>query len=220
MSSIDDIDTLPEEMLIDNCKSYLNILKDLAANGIRNPLLRGSKQPYEKMTKLNVKKRERAMNMDDYTFEITDNWFKNNFNIAARSSTVFSTTDIEQANDYGFSHYMFPIGSFNTIHSNNVKDLYILLNKRNTGKKAIQLYGAKEIPQEYQYAIDYYYYQEPENYAEIIRHILNDADYQKNDVRNAFTSGHEIMIKTKSYYMIPMDTWVEDFLDDFIYDEI
>lgn len=232
----DDDDILIEEILLNNCKPYLTLLKELARNGIKKPLLRGSAQPYDTLTKIKVSERPKPMSMDQEDHQISNAWFKEKFNVAARTETVFVTTSRGLASNYGLIHYVFPIGKFSIINSNKYTDLFLemgWMQKANIYKKKfgvpegydLETYkGDKKFLETYKGVkkfLEDVKTENPSKYKEIVTTILENGDYEKNNFKEAFRNGNEIMLKCNAFYIISEeDDRIKDFINDFIWDDI
>ena len=208
----DDDEILIEELLLNNCKPYLKLLKELARNGIKKPLLRGSAQPHETLTRISVTDRVIPMSMDKEDHQIADHWFQENFNIAARR--------------YGSIHYVFPIGKFSIINSKNYADLFLQMGWMQKAELYKKKYGVPE-----GYDLETYNgvkelladikKESPSKYKEIVISILEQGEYEKNNFKEAFRNGNEIMLKCKAFYIIEdQDERIKDFINDFIWDDI
>lgn len=222
----DDDEILIEEVLLNKCKPYLNLLKELARNGTKKPLLRGSAQPYDTLTKIEVTARPNPMSMEKEDHAIADEWFKEKFNIAARSKTVFVTTNRGLASRYGTIHYIFPIGKFSIINSSNYADLFLQMGwmqKAEIYKKKFGVpegydlgsyNGVKELLADIKS-------ESPSKYKEVVLTILENGDYEKNNFKEAFRNGNEIMLKCNSFFIISdEDERIKDFINDFVWDDI
>jgi len=222
----DDDDILIEEILLNKCKPYLTLLKELARNGIKRPLLRGSAQPYDTLTKIKVEQRPKPMSMDAEDHQISNEWFKEKFNVAARTNTVFVTTNRGLASKYGSIHYVFPVGKFSIINSNNYTDLFLEMGWMQKAEIYKKKFG---IPEGYDLEsykgvkkfLEDVKAESPSKYKEIVLAILENGDYEKNNFKEAFRNGNEIMLKCNSFYIINgEDERIKDFINDFIWDDI
>jgi len=222
----EDDEPLMEEKILTNCGPYLNLLKELSRNGIKKPLLRGSATPYDSLTKLAVKERPSPINTELIDHEISNQWFKDNFGIEARSKTVFVTTNRGLASRYGEIHYIFPIGKFSIINSEKYADLFLKFGWMSKVKIFRSIYGTpEEYPnietyEEAKKFLDSLKEKDPEKYEKIIHTILSNGEYKKNNFKEAFRNGNEIMLKCKSFYIIKEDERIKDFINDFIWDDI
>lgn len=186
---------------------YLNE-KDLTIEEIKQILYKDCKPYLKQLTKINFKKRELLISgrKDQTPFGTKDirkdrkprdtkleihNWideqFYKKFGIKARSQTLFCTGDLSQASNFGYTHYIFPIGNFEVIWSNKHMDLY---NKANMNME-LKRY------QEY-----------------FLKYVL--PDYEKGGLQSALNSRNEIMLYCKSFRCYVMDTQyigmdIEDF---------
>lgn len=226
----DDTDEiLMEEQLITKCGPYLRLLKHLAAQGIKRPLLRGSMDDYSELTRVQVKPREMTMNMSKTNTQIANEWFVEEFGIAARTDTVFTTTNRGMASSYGRINMVFPIGKFSIIHSENYKDLFYALGSKNIletleeeNYDLASLYDhvSDDEPKMNEALIEAMIKNDPEGYKKVVKRVLEKGDYKKNEFANAFKSGHEIMLRCKAYFIVGADERIEDFINDFIWDDL
>ncbi|ASV44460.1 hypothetical protein PBI_SCTP2_445 [Salicola phage SCTP-2] len=210
------IENPPEEKIITNCSKYLKLLEYMHSQGIKKPLLRGDSNAYTELTKRNVDTRKPSLTPENI-FNITDKWFEDNFGVRARSQSIFATTSTQQASEYGHIHYIFPIKKFNIIHSNKIDDLYAHLGERAISEKINSLYGNINVPKKYKNIAQYYEENYPKYFENAIRAMLDTFEYKKNDYANAFNSGNEIMIITKTFYIVEKQQWVNEFFEEFIY---
>lgn len=217
-----DDEELMEEKIINDCKPYLKLLKHLNNNKIHSVLYTGSANIYEELTKKQIKVREHPKNMDDMTNNILNKWFQDKFNFPVRDKCLYCTTNIGQAKDYGFLHYVFPIGKFNIYNSSNVSDLYIYLNNRlllnslapKLNKEQEKVLNSKGTFKEIVDSIKKEY---PELYEETVFQIMDNSNYEKNNFVNAFLNKNEIMLTCKSYYIVEANERYREFFKDFIW---
>jgi hypothetical protein len=219
-------DILIEEKLLNNCKPYLNLLKHHFKHGMKRPLLRGSAQPYDTLTRIPVEERNKPMSMDLENHRIADEWFNEHFGIPARSKTVFTTTNRGLAKHYGIIHYIFPIGKFTIINSPVYSDLFLYMGVIDMTRTYIKLFGKQDSSklENYDEAKSFMNdlkENEPEKYKEVVHQILEKGEYEKNNYTEAFKNGNEIMLRCKAFYIITAeDETINDFINDFIWDEI
>lgn len=226
----DDTDEiLMEEQLITKCGPYLRLLKHLAAQGIKRPLLRGSMGDYSGLTRVQVTPRDITMNMSKVNTQIANEWFVGEFGIAARTDTVFTTTNRGMASSYGRINMVFPIGKFSIIHSENYKDLFYALGSKNILETLEEqnydlatLYGhvSDDAGMKNDALIEAMIKHDPEEYKNVVKEVLAKGGYRKNDFASAFKSGHEIMLRCKAYFIVSADERIEDFINDFIWDDL
>lgn len=221
-------ETLMEEQIITKCGPYIRLLKHLAAQGIKRPLIRGTVDNYPELTRIQVKPRTQTMNMSKLDTEIANEWFKEKFGIAARTETVFTTTNRGMASNYGYVRYIFPIGKFSTIHSEKYKDLYFALKPANVINELKKekydfatIYskiGGTDEPKPEE-VVDVIIKEDEETYRKVVKQLLDKGDYRKNDYANAFKSGHEIMLRCNAYFIVNSDDRIEDFINEFIWED-
>lgn len=65
--------------------------------------------------------------LDPFTSDIADRWFKERFNWAARSQGVFACGSPSMAGEYGIPHAIFPIGKFLYLWNHHIEDLSVTL---------------------------------------------------------------------------------------------
>ena len=121
---------LTEEFLLDKCGPYIRTLQKVyEKTGKKSLLLRGSVgTPLEQPLKFQPRKQ--SMNTNPVIHETANEWFKETFGIAARTNTVFTTTRMEIASDYGSPAYFVPIGKFSFYYSEKIDDMYHYINNR------------------------------------------------------------------------------------------
>lgn len=222
----DDEEVLIEEKILNNCKPYLKLLKHMAKNGVKRPLLRGSAQPYDNLTRIQVQERKQPMSMSTVDHQMSNKWFSDTFGIAARTETVFTTTNRGLAKRYGTIHFIFPIGKFSIINSPEYSDLFFRMsgaNKLDIYKKLFGVVDGREL-ETYDDIKDFMEelaQDEPLKYQELINVILEEGKYEKNNYSEAFKNGNEIMLKCKAFYIVTADEErINDFINDFVWDEI
>jgi len=130
-----------------------------------------------------------------------DKLFKKEFGWKVRSEGVFCSGN-PPPNTYGQLYYMFPVGNFKYIWSPEIRDLTVELNNM----EIIKSYGDDFYPN---------YLDFDDTVKEKLEMIINE--YQDNDFLKALSSGKEISIKCKKYYMLK-DIDVESHAD--IYTEL
>lgn len=222
----DDDEVLIEEKILNNCQPYLKLLKHLYQSGMKRPLLRGSAEPFNVLTRIPVKERKQPMNMEKVDHEITNQWFKDTFGIAARSHTVFVTTNRGLAKHYGTIHYVFPIGKFSIINSPDYADLFLQLGWLEKARIYKDIFNVEdeinlETYKDAKTFLEELKNKEYEKYEKVITYILENGNYQKNNYKEAFKNGNEIMLKCKAFYIINADDErINDFINDFIWDEV
>jgi hypothetical protein len=116
--------------------------------------------------------------------ELLDDKFESKFGWRARSEGVFATSDYGQATAYGHVYLFFPIGSFKFIWSPKIRDLYMEIDEiaddvRSVGEDEDVIRKAVIIG---------------------IDHMAKT--YTDSSLKMAVKSGHEIMFKCNSYYLV------------------
>jgi hypothetical protein len=134
--------------------------------------------------------------------EVMDKWFKKHKGFAARSQALFVTPDIDQAEMYGATFIVLPIGKFNAYWSETVRDLTVsMYNGANLSNNPIpgnmaywseKGYDTKDdVPRREQ--------------VKYIEDVLKGGKYKKNRFGEMHSNLGEIMIDCEEYLMIPAD---------------
>ena len=107
--------------ILNRCQQYLF---DLSKKNMRGLLLSGrgrSRDWFEGTVRTDREPKDTPIHIHRWL----DDWFKANFNVYARSNSVFVTSDYGLANDFGDNVYcIFPIDKYKIIWSNKITDLY------------------------------------------------------------------------------------------------
>ena len=75
-----------------------------------------------------VRKNRKPMNTEEEIQKIADDNFERRFGIRARSETVFCSSKIKQAKDYGQPRIIFPVGKYEVIWSPDIEDMYLSMS--------------------------------------------------------------------------------------------
>lgn len=140
-----------------------------------------------------VRTDRRPMDTPGEVHDILDHLFLKKFGIRARRDTVFCTTTLWQAEEYGIPYYFFPIGDFRMIFSKDVMDLTaelrdkdILTMDYSTGKRIFNV------------IID------DESLQKELEKFVNKYEMTADPGR-AFASPGEVMVKCDKYYLVDVD---------------
>lgn len=179
---------------------------DIAERG--RPVYRGMKQTQDVFIG-NVKTNRKPKDMPQFHHEVIDDFFENNFGIAARSETLFAVPAQSVAGTYTSDnpsgrmapHAVFPIGQYSIIFSHSVEDLYNNVVE-NMGD-LISKYSDQ--PSEWWDQVEHGSDEELEEIEDVIYQFLEDADYQHVDSfaqapKNP--AGNELMIDCDRYLAI------------------
>lgn len=208
-------DDIIEEKIITMCGRYLDRLRSVyQATGNRVAFFRGSPIQETEGSLNTFIPRKKSMNTLQPIHEITNEWFEYKFGIKARTDTLFVTNNKVQAKQYGFVHYVFPIGGFSTIHSDKYDDLFLELNNRNF-RKRLQSKGVAF--EDSTNLLKDMVWKQPEVTKEIIYEILEDGNYIKGKSSSALQSGNEVMLKTKQFIIVPYDERFIEFMNTVVY---
>lgn len=156
-------------------------------------LLRGSKRQVPLILKTKPRNDRVPRDMPEKLHKVLDMEFKKRFGVKARSEAVFCGTNANITDEYGESHYVFPIGNFKMIWSDTIDDIYIHLIDRNLIEYGKWKDGKKEP--------NYADMDNPELKRVVLealgtyRHIVNNAEV-------ALYGTHEVMLSCKEYYMV------------------
>ena len=212
---LDDEDYIIEEKIIDMCGRYLNRLRAVyQSTGKRVAFYRGSPDKVMEGDIKTFQPRTKSMNTLQPIHEISNEWFEYKFGIKARTDTLFVTSNKVQAKEYGFIHYIFPVGGFTTIHSDTYDDLFFKINNREFKK----ILRKKGMDGEYTgNVIGKVAENDLELAKEIVYEILEDGDYAKGKSSAALLSGNEVMLKTKQFIVVPYDDRFIEFMNTVVY---
>jgi len=105
-------------------KDCAPFLKELKQTGRKEFLLRGHMYASGTITKKKTRNDREPKDMDETTSQYLDNLFKKKFGWYARSSGIFATSKMDDAEEYGKAFLFFPIGKYKYIWSPKIGDLY------------------------------------------------------------------------------------------------
>ena len=163
------------ELIEKNCQPFL---KQLNSNNFKNDqLLYSGRDDGVEFSKKKIRKDRKPRDTPLDIHNWIDNWFYEKFKIRARSNTVFCTGDSISADGYNDNKYtIFPIGKFEIIWSDSIKDLY------NTAlmRKGLDYWKEDFLPHK-------------------------SKSYKKGNLQSAIKSWHEIMLHCKEYYILKYD---------------
>lgn len=112
-------------------------------------------------------------------------------------NALFVTGDYDIAIEYGNVYAIFPIGNFKFLWSEHVHDLLNAWNEYDNGFD----------PETYD-PTDMHDVKQKEEYKQYLKQFYTEilkAGYKTKDLRKAIKSGHEIMLRCKSYYAVNYD---------------
>lgn len=181
--------------------SYLNTIKKDCKPFLKNWRIRYNKNflwtgRYEKdFVRKKVRKNRTPRDTPLELHEFVDNWFKYEFGIRFRSNSVFCTSNMGEAEDYGHLYAIFPIGKYTTLSSGKIGDLWKdLLDEINNN------------------SWNFFTEKEQDEFLEDLEIKLSKAKYQLNKYHH----NSEIMINCKEYYILNYNILKEMSKEDFI----
>lgn len=178
------------------CKPYIKNLKKMASRSDNDKFLfSGRKSSASDVIKGKVRQDRRPKDMPLEVHELLDKQFQKEFGIKARSNSLFCTLRVSTAKAYGVPYYIFPIGNYTTIWSNEVNDLFewikddIGTSRRNDFD---HLHGAID---------NWKHVNNKEEILDIIEDMNIPAKYytDKSYIRMKRDSDNEIMLHCKEY---------------------
>lgn len=120
------------QQLESECSRFINELKESKSDIIwrgsaRGPVensygVIGNKDSIIELRK--VRKNRRPRDIDFEIQELFDYYTRKHFNVALRSSGVFTTKSYVDSSEYGIPFIFFPIGNYEYYWNSNIKDLY------------------------------------------------------------------------------------------------
>lgn len=156
-------------------------------------LLRGYKRSVSLIQKMKPRNDRVPRDMPEDLHKLLDMEFKKRFGFKARSEALFCGTNSNVTDEYGPTHYVFPIGDFKMVWSDEIDDIYTYLldmdivrwGRWKDGKKQPNTSNMKtdEKKTEVYRALSTY------------RHIVNNAEM-------ALYGSHEVMVHCKEYYLV------------------
>ena len=161
--------------------------------------------------KKNVRKDRQPKDTSKAVHGVFDEYFEKHFGLKMRSESIFTTSDISTASEYGQPYMVIPIGDYSYCWSPKVEDLTSYYD-REINVRVKKMYDVGEI-QEYDaemlvkinsilpasvWNIDKVGF----DYKKLIFDILDDAKYKDTGLKNAISSNHELMIACDSYYVL------------------
>jgi hypothetical protein len=147
------------------------------------PLYRGMRRKISTYEIITPRKNRKPLSTDPEVHKLLDKEFKKQFGWSARSEGVFCMGDYPPG-IYGERYYIFPIGKFKFLWSEDINDLTVSLDNAGIFNSDYRL--------------------DPEVPTETVKDIIFQlvSTYQDDDFLAALRSGHEIMLKCKKYYAL------------------
>lgn len=212
-------DSIAEELIIDNCGKYLNRLRTIYENtGHKVSFKRGSAPIYDGAEVQTFVKRTKPMNTNPIVHKITNEWFYMKFGIRAREECLFVTNSTVETQNYGTSHYIFPVGGFSTVHSNDVKDLFLKIKR-----KDIAVYLQKHGIDITDFTINnktFYqdvYKEQPTELEMAFYEFMESLNYVKGKSTAALLSNNEVMLRTPRFIMVPINERYTEFMNEVVW---
>lgn len=173
-----------ESEIIHNCSNIFEIYQRTSPNFLYHGLSKG-KRPFDKI----IKPREGRKPTDtpEIIQEIIDDMLYMDGFKALRSNSIFTTTEKEQAVDYGKPFIAFPINGFNYTWFKNTHDLYGYL-RNNTHFDIKDLHNIDELEEEK---------------TKIIQDALSKVEPVNKDLEKILKPGviREVMIDSPCYLL-------------------
>lgn len=170
------------ELVERDCKPFLRESKGI-------PAYRGIPYGVESFIHKTVRSDRKPKDTVSIIHNIVDEWFLKHFNHRFRSNAIFITGSIAQAYDYGPVYKVYPIGDIKYVWSAEMEDL-----KMEFDVKLSKEYDLDNDPPRNLSNVM------KEIYKDAVEDILNDAEYDNEDLAFALKSRHEIMLVCKAYY--------------------
>lgn len=184
-----------KELILTNCGSFLfQCGGEIMYRGMNGINLKQESTYNEKPIQWDIltSKTDRApKNTELLVSGFIDDYFEEKFGWKARSSGTFVTGNDRYASDYGHPYMIFPIGKFNFVWSERVKDLFF------------------KTP-----SVDGPYHTSDEALRARTYEVLDNGEYKNTDLEAALTFGNEIMVQCNRYYAVQIN---RAFFDD-VYD--
>lgn len=191
------------QTLLNDCRPYFEELGyDITAamslfRGLKT-IPQGNQLLYKKDVRVDRKPTDTPVPIQQYL----DQTFQQQFGVPFRSKAMYTTGSRLAASYYGTLCIVFPIGQFKYLWSSEVEDLFGRIRDRvleQSDDESFELF-ASSISQHYQTHGELTH-----DVEEMIDDILDEANYQDDQLKQAIQSRNEIMIATDQYYIIPFD---------------
>jgi len=163
-----------------NCKPFLKDMRGSIGTLVR---MQGDARRKPILFK-NIRKERNPLDTQKEIHTYADEWFNKKFGWRARSNVIFCWgRPFGDITFYISSYYLvFPVGKYKYVWSPEVKDLTEYLNADKEFFRGQDINKNILLP--------------------VIEKLLNDAEYTNKNIRRAVSHDNEIMINTKSAYMI------------------
>lgn len=159
-----------------NCQIFLNDLKKI---GDPDSLLYSGRKSSEPFIYKKTRKDRKPRDIPREFHNWLNKWFEWKFGVKARSQTVFTTPDKDDADSFGDPFIIFPIGKYKLIWSEEVGDLYLTVVDDKSLFEQIMKMDFKDIKPNKEYS---------QKLNELIE-ALNS--YKENDLEEALIRGGE-----------------------------
>jgi hypothetical protein len=196
-----------------NCKKFLQ------HSSPDHLVYRGMKS-IARMAYLDVRSDRIPSDTDRKTHQLLDDMFNEEFGFKYRSAGLFAATTVNHARFYGTPYIIFPVGNYNIIGSDDVKDLYVLTS---SGRAIFTFETAKQMLNKDDYA-KYYLMKTSHNKFDfsdeeinkLNQRIFDKLNYEESLNPADFKEQNEIMIDTKRYYFLQVNNTGWDTSDDVV----
>ena len=174
-----------KDLIWENCKPFLNLID---FNPAQYRLYRGDRKCPE-FAKLKTMRNRLPKDTPQWSHELIDKYFLNEYGFLYRSQAVFATGSRMEASDYGPPFTMFPIGEFTFCYSPKCSDLFKYLDDTRLFSEVDKLINYDDDGWSKAY--------------ELVSEELSSLRYEQNtNMEYAIQSGNEIMINCAEYYMV------------------
>ena len=154
-------------------------------------LYRGMFGQTHKFIKKQVRLDNRSPNAMDFDMHtVLNNYFTEEFGEPFRNA-IFASGDNDNAETFGYSYFIFPIGRFTFLWSPHIDDLNFSME--DLFADAVEQWKLSPIPPT------------KSQKAEALIKALRQVDYKMTDLQEALESSNEIMVRCKEYYALPVD---------------
>jgi len=184
-------------------ETLINIIKKkclpfLKENKGGKLLWRGSRWDIENIKILTPRQNRLPMDTPERIHNFVDDIFKKKYGWKARSEGVFVTSNRKEAQDYGNIGIFFPIGKFNYLYNNKIRDF--TENLKNSGIISFDDIDAAAYKEFWKSPPDE---DELKEINQLRDNLINTIrSYEKTNLSKASRSDIEIIFKCEHYYLI------------------
>jgi hypothetical protein len=167
--------------------------------GPQHELYRGIKAELPAFHKNRVEMNRQPKDTSKLQHETLNEYFMEQFGINYRSNAFFATSSCSLARDYGCAYIIFPIGNYQYIWSEQIRDAYLFFDAENREfmNDYHEIFGHK---------IEYIDHDEDSNnrnYCKAIKQYLEKTHpYKDTNLSKAIDHDSEIMIHCENYYTL------------------